>query len=611
MKKIYKLIFGLFIVSNSLLNAQVKIADTGDTTINVNSILELESTNKGFLPSRVPIDSLNGVSPLTGTVPAGMLVYSSGGSVNDGYYLWDGTKWKPFTTGVGGINVVTKTTDATLTKDETFVVASGDINITLPEVTVVDNGLSITVKNTGSYIDQVNVAGYNGALIDNNDTVRLYRWKARTFVAYEGKWLRKEKDLSTESVYDVGPISSWTTIPEILAFLAIHMTAPSTVRLDGGTYEIAETQVVDLPFPVTIQGPSYGQAYIIPVTGVEGTPLFSCVSEVSFKMIAFDASALTDYGTLDGENALNLVTSEQYHEIKDCTFDYFNKAIYITNNVDVWLFETDISYSVVAGVEINAGTAKYVSFYTSESSFFECDKGINLVSGDSSTVSVQNCTFDCAAGQIGLDYVSATFLHTISMFFTNNTWNNVGTFVNTSPTGIDYTRSDGRDANMDIENNAGIENKNPKCKINVVNNTTTTTITSNGSWYKVNWGATGSVTYYTINWAVSNNNLKFLPRNTRDVFIILAGNVSVGSNNRTINVAIVKNPSGTSGTAASVTRYGETTLRTTTANQAYQYSTTIYLQNVAKNDIFEVWVNSNNSGDVVIFQDVNIFVNAQ
>lgn len=53
----------------------------------------MESTNKGFLPPRIAINSLSSASPLTAPVPAGMLVYSTGGSVANGYYNWNGTKW--------------------------------------------------------------------------------------------------------------------------------------------------------------------------------------------------------------------------------------------------------------------------------------------------------------------------------------------------------------------------------------------------------------------------------------------------------------------------------------------------------------------------------------
>ena len=79
-------------LANSPSYAQIKVGNNPNT-INSNSILELESTNKGLLIPRIVLNSLSSVSPLTGTVPAGMLIYSSGGSVSDGFYFWNGTSW--------------------------------------------------------------------------------------------------------------------------------------------------------------------------------------------------------------------------------------------------------------------------------------------------------------------------------------------------------------------------------------------------------------------------------------------------------------------------------------------------------------------------------------
>ena len=76
--------------------AQVKITDGVDMTMNANSLLELESINRGLLIPRVALVSLDQADPLTDPVPAGMLVYSTGGSVPDGFYYWNGSKWVYF-----------------------------------------------------------------------------------------------------------------------------------------------------------------------------------------------------------------------------------------------------------------------------------------------------------------------------------------------------------------------------------------------------------------------------------------------------------------------------------------------------------------------------------
>ncbi|MBC7885641.1 MAG: hypothetical protein H7X99_09210 [Saprospiraceae bacterium] len=96
MKKIM-LSWCLLVVAITVMNGQVKFTD--DTTAvyspDINSILELQSPNKGFLPSRVALTSVNAAAPLTAPVTAGMLVYSLGGEISDGYYYWNSTKWVP------------------------------------------------------------------------------------------------------------------------------------------------------------------------------------------------------------------------------------------------------------------------------------------------------------------------------------------------------------------------------------------------------------------------------------------------------------------------------------------------------------------------------------
>ncbi|MDQ3047398.1 MAG: hypothetical protein M3R27_07615, partial [Bacteroidota bacterium] len=87
----------LILVNMTMAVAQVKIGDN-PSTINANSMLELESTNKGFLPPRIALNNINAIAPLTAATPSGMLVFSCGGSVSDGYYYWNGSKWLALST---------------------------------------------------------------------------------------------------------------------------------------------------------------------------------------------------------------------------------------------------------------------------------------------------------------------------------------------------------------------------------------------------------------------------------------------------------------------------------------------------------------------------------
>ncbi len=82
--------------------SQVKITDGSDPAMNANSFLELESTGKGLLIPRVPINDMSLVAPLTTPVPVGMMVYSLGGAVQDGFYYWNGSAWNILAAAVTG-----------------------------------------------------------------------------------------------------------------------------------------------------------------------------------------------------------------------------------------------------------------------------------------------------------------------------------------------------------------------------------------------------------------------------------------------------------------------------------------------------------------------------
>jgi hypothetical protein len=272
------------------------------------------------------------------------------------------------------------------------------------------------------------------------------------------------------------------------------MSGPTVVRLSSGTHQIAATQTINLPYPVTFQGLSFGDTEIDASAELSGTPMFICMTECYFKMLSFKA-----YSDASGNDAIRLTGSGTYHEIKDDYFVGFNKGIVSTSNNDLWVFDVDFEDITGAGIEIAAGSESGGIFKISESDFLQCGKGINLLSGVSETISILNCTFynTVSGSDIGVLYTPATFTSFNSIFITNNAWNNHGTFFS----GFDFSRADGRDANVFLNNNAGSENKNPHCKLNVNNNVSTTTVTTAGTFYKANWTNTS---FYTTKWVVNH-----------------------------------------------------------------------------------------------------------
>lgn len=569
--------------------AQIKIGNN-QNTINGNSILEMEDSAKGMLPPRVKINNINNVSPLTAPVPEGMLVYSDGGAVKDGVYFWNGSKWE--STGANYFNIVAKTSNATLTKGETFVITSNDVTITLPAVNSADDGLAITVKNNGSYMDLLTVSGNNGATLDGIPAIYLTRYRSLTFIAYNGNWLIKNLENKTPCLLEVSPIGSFKNIAQVVEFLGEHMMMPAIVRFCGGNYPVTETQVIDLPYPVTFEGLSYGETSILTASGLAGKPMFRCKSDCNFKMLVFDATALAGYGDNPGEDAIRFVGNNTYNEVKDCYFLHFHKGIVDSANAEIWMFESDFEDAVYAGIEFT-GAEDSLVFKMSEVDFTNCARGIVFDKGAYVTTSIQNCGFyNSLSVDTAVVYRPATFSFT-SMFFTGNMWNNIGTYV----CGLDFSRNDGRDANISIKNNLGIEDNDAHCSFNVTNNTSTTTISSAGTWYKANWTNTSS---NTCNLEVTNNKIKYIPVHEADAWCIITGNLSYNNPNKVVSISIVKNGDPN-------IRYGETQLRIVTANQPFQFSTVIYVKDLKENDFIELYCTSNGSGDIVTFRDVQWF----
>jgi len=581
--------------------SQVKIGDN-PTTINSNSVLELESTNKGFLPPRVALNDKSSVAPLTGTVTAGMLVYSTGGTLADGYYYWNGSAWKLVAT--TNLNTVTKSASTTLLKTETMVLASNDITLTLPAVTASDNGWEMTVKNVGSHTHLVTVAGDAGATIDGKANSKLTRYQSHTFVASDGNWVLKEKQISVENLLDVNSNSSWTSLDEVVEYLEVHMTGPAVVRLGEETYGVSSTINIDLPYSLTFQGLSYGTATIAAASGLSGSPMFRCTSDTYFKMLQFDATTLGGYGTAEGEDAIRFIGSGTYNEVKDCTFDRFYNTILDSTDAEIWVFETDISNASNNGILVHGNTPGVI-IKVAETDFIGCNYGINLSEGSNATIQLTSGGYyNGAAGDTAIYYQPSTFTSFSSISITGNSWNNTGKFIE----GFDFSRTDGRDANATVESNAGIGDFHPNCTIGLVNNATATTITNNTSWYKINWTNTSSS---AIKWKVNNNNIEYLPNNRRNAYIIISGNIQCSSSTATINIGLVKNPTATSDLATNITRYGETTLRPGTANQPFQFSMVVHLTNVGPGDDFELWANTSSSNNTITVQDVQWLVNTQ
>jgi hypothetical protein len=316
-------------------------------------------------------------------------------------------------------------------------------------------------------------------------------------------------------------------------------------------------------------------------------------------MLGFAAAELTAYGTLAGEDAIRFAGTGTYNEVKDCTFDRFYNTIIDSADNEIWVFECDISNAVSNGILVHGNLSGAV-VKVAETDFTGCKRGINLSKGNNATIQLASGGYyNAGANDTAIVCQPANFTSYTSISITGNSWNNTGKYIE----GFDFTRSDGRDRNVIMENNAGMGDKKPNCFINVLNNTATSvTMWNANTWYKANWGANTFST--TCKWAIADNRITYQPSNKKDGWFNIAGNLSVNNSNRVISIGIVKNGN-------TAVRFGETTLRITTANQPFQFSFVVYIEDIGPNDYFEIYTSSTSWSDVIKVQDIQWLVQAE
>lgn len=134
---------------------QVKIGDN-PTTLNNNSLLELESTNKGFLVPRVSLTGLTSAAPLTAPVPTGMTVYNTGAAVPTGYYFWNGTRW------------LRLLTSANMRDNYVLVKSAADLPAPVGGIITLQANTTYEINGTITLSNSINL---NGAKIDGMDAV--------------------------------------------------------------------------------------------------------------------------------------------------------------------------------------------------------------------------------------------------------------------------------------------------------------------------------------------------------------------------------------------------------------------------------------------------------
>lgn len=401
--------------------------------------------------------------------------------------------------------------------------------------------------------------------------------------------------------YYVGTKGHFSTIAEAITWLNANMAGNSELVLDGSTFTIADSIVINLPYALSFRGFAYNTTVINSATGLEDKPMFIVKSDVSFERMTINGSALAGWGNEATENIFNMPTKGAYVEYRNMNFGGGYKGVSITSGSGIFVQNVIIS-DCIKGVEVNTTDTPSIDIETAN--IEGCQVGIDLMDASALDLLVTTVNFVNGASDTCIKYNGTTVSwNDITSVYGNN-WNRLGVFQSGFNFGLQ------RDANIVFISNSGYEDKNPHAKINVINNSTTTTVTTATNYYKVNY-ANGST--YNVKWGLANNKMTYYPTNMKDAEIWISGNIQVNQNNRTLDVAVVKNAGcGTSPVLVNnACLYSPMSCRIPTQNVPYPFSLVAYIPDMALNDYIEIWVTSANSGDVVIIQDLTWYVKAR
>ena len=144
-------LFTGFLFLNIAVQAQVKIGDNS-TTVNSASLLELETTDKGFVLPRVSITDVSTSSPLASGVLTGTVVYntnsSATGGSGTGVYYWDGSNWNFLTNTTTSLNYWSLTGNSGLSASTNFIGTTNAVDL----VVKTNNATRMRIKSTTGFI---------------------------------------------------------------------------------------------------------------------------------------------------------------------------------------------------------------------------------------------------------------------------------------------------------------------------------------------------------------------------------------------------------------------------------------------------------------------------
>lgn len=395
--------------------------------------------------------------------------------------------------------------------------------------------------------------------------------------------------------YIIGKRGNFKTVSAAVAWLGTgtNMKGPTELLIDGGSYPVNNTLVINLPYHLNIRGFDSESVTFYADTGLTNKPMLQIYGSVWIERVTADGSTLANYGTLSTENAIENLGSFYNKFTLGVLKGFYDGIKLIGANSGLWTFDSILENINGAGIHVYSDG--FISVDVETNNFKNCAKCISLDKSPSCEWHLINNLFINGVGGIGVYYNPTTFTHYDGPVGFGNTWNNIGLFSQ----GFDYTRADGRDANVFVLGNSGREDKKPHFKVNVVNNLSGTIITTAGTFYKAVFI---NGTTYTCKWKLENNKATYLPVNHSDIPLWLNGVISTNGTNRNVTICIRKN---------NTTNYSPVTVRCPVQDQPYSFGLVAYIEDIGPTDYLEIFITSTSNGDIVNLKDFTIYTDSK
>lgn len=255
--KVYILFF--FIFNTFQLVAQTGI---GTTTPHASAKLEVNATNKGFLPPRITL--INGTDNSTIPNPAtGLLVYNTGNNPGlvAGYYYWNGTNWATIATATGSgvsssyLRGSRSTAQTTGLSTNGLVVFTQADQMSGQDISLNTSTGQITLAAGRTYRLQAQVPTFQTAA---SDARPQFGWYNETTGTYIGSSSAAYSGASTAGYGATGGLSDaviTTTTPTIISYRIIQTFNTNQLGANGdfsstGSYPWFNIQVISGNLPV-------------------------------------------------------------------------------------------------------------------------------------------------------------------------------------------------------------------------------------------------------------------------------------------------------------------------------------------------------------------------